>query len=102
MPGRDVATTFLRWTAMRSTLHRGYWLVASLYLVIDADLSPFQLVFLGTAQGLTALIFEIPAGVVADTMSRKWSIVTTHVLMGASMVAITLLAWSSTRIRRMR
>jgi MFS family permease len=67
-------------------LHRGYWLVASLYLVLDTDLSAFQLVFLGTAQGIIALLFEVPAGVMADTISRKWSLVIFHILVGASMV----------------
>jgi hypothetical protein len=60
MPDRDVATTFLRWTFLRATFHRGYWLVTSLYLVVEADLSAFQLVFLGTAHGLTALLAEVP------------------------------------------
>jgi hypothetical protein len=79
----DVATTFLRWAWMRALSFRGYWLVTSLYLVIDADLSAFQLVFLGTAMELTILISEIPTGVMADTISRKWSIVISHVLMGS-------------------
>ena len=35
---REVATTFLRWTYMRAVFRQGYWLVASLYLVIDAHL----------------------------------------------------------------
>jgi MFS family permease len=88
---RDVATTFLRWTWTRAVFHRGYWLVTSLYLVVEADLSPFQLVFLGTAQGLTALAFEVPTGVLADTVSRKWSIVIAHVVIGISMLATGLL-----------
>jgi len=82
----DVATTFLRWAWMRATSFRGYWIVTSLYLVLDADLSAFQLVFLGTAMELTILISEIPTGVMADTISRKWSIVISHVLMGAGML----------------
>jgi hypothetical protein len=53
-------------------------------------LSPFQLVFLGTAQGITSLVFEVPTGVVADTLSRKWSLVISSVLMGSSMVATGL------------
>ena len=57
-----ISAVFLRWTWMRAALHRGYWLVASLHLVADAALSAFQLVFLGTAQGLTSLVFEAPAG----------------------------------------
>lgn len=88
--GPNIATIFLRWSWLRAALHRGYWLVASLYLVIDAGLSPFQLVFIGVAQGIVALLFEIPAGVIADTISRKWSLVIFHSLVGISMVATGL------------
>lgn len=87
---QDVAGVFLRWKAMRALLHRGYWLVTSLYLVVDANLSPFELVFLGTAQGIIALLVEMPAGVVADTISRKWSLVIAQVLIGVSMVVTGL------------
>ena len=90
-PGsRDVAATYLRWTFLRATCHRGYWLVTSLYLVVEADLSAFQLVFLGTAQGLTALLAEVPTGVMADTISRKRSVVIAHLVMGAGMLATGL------------
>jgi predicted MFS family arabinose efflux permease len=87
---RDVAATFLRWTWTRAVFHRGYWLVTSLYLVAVADLSPFQLVVLGTAQGLTALASEVPTGVMADTVSRKWSVVVAHLVMGIGMLATGL------------
>ena len=90
MPARDIATRYLQWTFLRAVLHRGWWLVTSLYLVSVADLSAFQLVFLGTAQNLTALVFEVPTGVLADTISRKWSVVFAHLLMGAGMVATGL------------
>jgi MFS family permease len=82
----DITTVFLRWMGMRAVLHRGYWLVTSLYLVVDAHLSAFQLVFLGTAQGIISLVVEVPAGVVADTISRKWALVIAHTLVGISMV----------------
>ncbi len=82
----DVATTFVRWAWMRALSFRGYWIVTSLYLVIDADLSAFQLVFLGTAMEVTVLVSEIPTGVIADTISRKWSIVISHLLMGTGML----------------
>jgi hypothetical protein len=81
-----LATFLLRWAWMRALLHRGYWLAASLYLVLDAGLSPFQLVMIGSAQGLVSLVFEVPAGVVADTLSRKWSLVISHLLIGISMI----------------
>lgn len=83
----DVARVYTRWVFLRAVLHRGWWLVTSLYLVVVADLSPFELVFLGTAQNLTALLFEVPTGVLADTVSRKWSVVLAHLLMGIGMMA---------------
>jgi MFS family permease len=88
--GPDLVAVFLRWIWWRALLHRGWWLVTSVYLVVDADLSPSQLVLIGVAQGLTALVFEVPAGVVADTLSRKWSLVVSHVLMGSAMIATGL------------
>jgi MFS family permease len=86
----DVAAVFLRWMAARAILHRGYWLVTSLYLVLDARLSAFELVFLGTAQGIISIIVEVPAGVVADTISRKWALVIAQALIGASMIVTGL------------
>lgn len=81
----NISVVFVRWVTMRAVLHRGYWLVTSLYLVIDADLSAFQLVFLGTAQAIVSLVVEVPAGVVADTVSRKLALVIAHALVGLSM-----------------
>lgn len=84
--GSDISTHFVRWSWLRSALHSGYWLVTSLYLVLDAGLSPFQLALIGVAQGIVSLLFEIPTGVMADTISRKWSLVIFHILLGISMV----------------
>ena len=56
MPGRDVAALYVRWKCVFAVFHRGYWLVASLYLVIDANLSAFRLVVIGVAQGVVALV----------------------------------------------
>ncbi|MCP5055953.1 MAG: MFS transporter [bacterium] len=90
VPTKDVAAVYLRWVFLRAIFHRGWWLVTSLYLVAVADLSALQLVLLGTAQNFTALALEVPTGVVADTLSRKASIVIAHVLMGAGMLATGL------------
>jgi len=81
---------FLRWTWWRAALHRGWWLVTSVYLVVDAGLTPSELVLVGVAQSVVALTFEIPAGVLADTVSRKWSLVVSQVLMGLAMIATGL------------
>src|SRR6478672_854056 len=72
--GRRLVAVYLRWIWWRAALHRGWWLVTSVYLVVDARLSPSQLVLIGVAQGVTALVFEIPAGVVADAISRRWAL----------------------------
>jgi MFS family permease len=81
---------FVRWTWMRAVLHRGWWLVTSVYLVVDAGLSASQLVLIGSVQGIFALICEVPAGVLADTVSRKWSLVVSQLLMGTAMLATGL------------
>ncbi len=86
----SVATIFATWSFVRSFLHRGWWLVTSLYLVTEAGLTPFELVFLGTAQGLTVLVAEVPAGVFADAYSRKWSLIIAHALMGLGMFSTGL------------
>jgi MFS family permease len=85
-----VVTVFIRWTWMRAVLHNGWWLVTSVYLVVDAGLSPAQLVLIGSVQSAFALVCEVPAGVIADTISRKWSLVISQVLMGTAMLATGL------------
>ena len=81
---------FIRWTWLRAVLHNGWWLVTSVYLVVDAGLSPAELVLIGSVQSAFALVFEVPAGVIADTISRKWSLVVSQVLMGTAMLATGL------------
>jgi len=82
-----VDSKFILWMGVRAVLHRGWWLVTSLYLVTVAHLDPAQLVLIGVMQGAVSLIFEIPAGVVADTISRKKALVLSQVLMGTAMLA---------------
>ena len=77
---------YLWWRLGKAMSFRGYWLVTSLYIVVVADLSAWQLVFLGTAMEITVLVCEVPTGVMADTISRKWSLVLSHVVMGTGMV----------------
>ena len=82
----DPAALFLRWCALWSAIMRGYFIVVSVWWVVDADLSPLQLVLLGTALEVSVLVGEIPTGVVADTLSRKWSLVISHVFMGVGII----------------
>ena len=84
--GPGVATTFLRWTVMRALSHKGYVLVSGLYFVIDARLSAFQLIVLGTVLSATLLASDIPTGVWSDAVSRKRPLVIGHGFLAAGMV----------------
>jgi predicted MFS family arabinose efflux permease len=86
MSAQGVTRSYLRYAFGDSLIFRGYWLVLSVYLVLVADLSPFQLVFLGTAMELSVMLSEIPTGVMADTISRKWSVALSCVVSGSAMV----------------
>src|SRR4030042_1008771 len=48
-----------------------------------AGLSPIQLVLVGTTLEVSAFLFEVPTGVVADEYSRRLSIIIGYLLMGA-------------------
>lgn len=63
-----------------------FYLPAIVWWTVDLEFSPLQLVGLGTALEVTVLVAEVPTGVVADRWSRKWSIVASHLVMGAAMV----------------
>ena len=84
------AQLYVRWSFTLAALQYGWWLVAGLYLVLDAGLTPLELVLLGTFQGIASLVSEVPAGVLADTVSRRRSLVVAHVLMAAGMGATGL------------
>ena len=62
------------------------WVAASLYQVTVAQLTPLQLVLIGTSLEASAFIFEIPTGIVADIYSRRLSIIIGYVLMGLGFI----------------
>jgi MFS transporter, DHA3 family, tetracycline resistance protein len=71
------------------------WVVVAIYLVRDLDLSPLELVLMGTAMEATVFVFEVPTGVVADTYGRKLSLIIGFVGMGAAwlLVGVVSAAW---------
>jgi MFS family permease len=81
----ELAVRFLWWSLVRSSLARGWWLVTAVYLVVEAELEPFQLVFIGTAQSAVVVLAEVPAGVLADTVSRRFAVVVAAVVSGTGM-----------------
>lgn len=60
--------------------------VSQLYYVTVVQLSPFQLVLMGTILEATVFFFEIPTGVLADVKSRRLSIIIGYALMGVGFV----------------
>jgi MFS family permease len=81
----DLVPAYLRWSLARSAAARGWWTVTAVYLVVVASLRPFELVLIGTFQGLTVVLTELPAGVLADRVSRRLALVVAHVVSGTGM-----------------
>ncbi|HEV2757790.1 MAG TPA: MFS transporter [Actinomycetota bacterium] len=60
--------------------------LASVYRIQSAGLDPLQLVLVGTALEATTFVFEIPTGILADTISRRRSVIVGTFLTGAGFV----------------
>src|SRR2546430_16862277 len=72
------------------------WVVMAVYLVRELHFSPLQLVLMGTAMEAAVFLFEIPTGVVADTYSRRLSLIIGYLGVGAAwtLVAIVSQPWA--------
>ena len=68
------------------------WVVMSVYLVQELHLSPLQLVLMGTAMEGAVFLFEIPTGVVADTYSRRLSLIVGYLGMGVAWMLVGLVS----------
>lgn len=68
------------------------WVVMAVYLVQELHLSPLQLVLMGTVMEAAVFAFEIPTGVVADTYSRRLSLIIGYLGMGAAWFAVAFVS----------
>ena len=68
------------------------WVVMAVYLVRELHLSPLQLVLMGTAMEAAVFLFELPTGVVADTYSRRLSLIIGYLGMGVAWAAVGLVS----------
>ena len=68
------------------------WVVMAVYLVQELDLSPLELILMGTAMEAAVFLFEIPTGVVADTYSRRMSLIIGYLGMGIAWMAVALVS----------
>src|SRR6476661_3342418 len=58
----------------------------TVYYVQSAGLNPLQLVLVGTFLEITCFVSEVPTGVVADTFSRRLSVIIGTVVIGIGFV----------------
>lgn len=66
--------------------------VASIYYVTEVGMSPLQLVLCGTAMELAIFLFEVPTGVVADTVGRRLSVIVSYTILGVATVLFGVFA----------
>ncbi len=72
--------------------HLPTWVVMAVYLVRELHFSPLQLVLMGTAMEAAVFLGEVPTGVVADTYSRRLSLIIGYVGMGIAWAAVGLVS----------
>ena len=84
-----------RWRADRTWLvYRGAesfgmalgWTLAPVYFIQIVGMDPLQLVLAGTFLEVAYFVFEVPTGVVADSYSRRASVIVAQVVMGVAFV----------------
>jgi len=61
--------------------------MSALYRIQEVGLNPLQLVLVGTVLEVSAFLFEIPTGVVADTLGRRVSYLFSVGVLAATTVA---------------
>jgi DHA3 family tetracycline resistance protein-like MFS transporter len=64
--------------------------VMAVYLVRDVGLNPLELVLIGTVGEISYFLLEVPTGAIADSYSRRASVILGLVVGGASMIVIGL------------
>jgi len=69
------------------------WSVMGVYRIQTVGMSPLTLVLAGTALEVACFLFEIPTGIVADSYSRRLSVIIAFVLLGASILVQGLLPY---------
>ena len=79
-------TTWYAYEAVASFLGVLAFTVTAVYYVTEVGMRPLQLVLVGTFMEVSIFVFEVPTGVVADTYSRRLSIVIGTAVMGAAVI----------------
>jgi DHA3 family tetracycline resistance protein-like MFS transporter len=82
--------------ALEFLLSMPTWVAMAVYLVSVLHFSPLQLVLMGTAMEAAVFLCEVPTGVVADTYSRRLSLIVGYLGMGVAwmLVGVFSAAWA--------
>ena len=82
------STVWYSYEAVASFLWAMVFTVTAYYFVTEVGMSPLELVLVGTVMELSIFVFEVPTGIVADTTSRRLSIVIGNVVMGIGFIVV--------------
>jgi DHA3 family tetracycline resistance protein-like MFS transporter len=82
------STVWYAYEAVASFLWATVFTVTAYYFVTEVGMSPLELVLVGTVMELSVFVFEVPTGIVADTTSRRLSIVIGNVVMGIGFIVV--------------
>ena len=77
---------YLVYSGVTAFLFAVAYTVAAVYRVQTVELSPLQLVLVGTTLEVTYFLFNVPTGIVADTYSRRLSVIAGVLLWGLGLV----------------
>jgi MFS transporter, DHA3 family, tetracycline resistance protein len=82
----DPYRVFLFYAGLGSLAFTLVFTINMVYQVQIVGLNPLQLVLVGTVLEITAFLFEIPTGIVADVYSRRLSVIAGSLLIGAGFI----------------
>jgi sugar phosphate permease len=95
LPGGRPVPARLLYLVMRTVLgflNMFAFATYGLYVVREANLTALELILVGTALELSAFLFEVPTGVVADVYSRRLSVVLSLVFNAVAFVVMGAVA----------
>lgn len=81
---------FLLLRATQGLAHGLLFTALMVFYITVVHMTPFQLVLTGTALEASCLVCQLPTGIVADTFSRRWTVVAGYALMASAYLAVGL------------
>lgn len=85
MRKQNAYTLYLILTTVAAFMFSTAFATSGVYRFQMAELTPLQLVLVGTTLELAVFLFEVPTGIVADLRSRRLSVIIGYVLIGCGL-----------------